>query len=235
MLLNRIKDHTGSRFGRLTAVSNTMKRNSNGSYIWLFNCDCGNTTEREVGSLVYRSKRGVLSECSECSSTSLSSRKTTHGLSKTDEYITLSKMKDRCYNMMNKDWPSYGGRGIGIYEEWFNNPESFISYVGPKPSSTHSIDRIDNNKGYEPGNVRWATNTEQQLNQRMQRNNKSGYEGVHFETKMHPNKINSTDYFVAQGKVAGKTYKKSFSTKKYGYEEALRMAIEARQELKTEQ
>lgn len=72
---------------------------------------------------------------------------------------------------MNSNDPcyfNYGGRGIKIAEEWKNNPKAFIDYIGPRPSNKHSIDRIDVNGNYEPGNIQWAT-AEQQSNNR--RNN----------------------------------------------------------------
>lgn len=73
-------------------------------------------------------------------------------------------MVDRCTNPKNKDWKWYGGKGVTLCAEWRDNPATFIAHIGPRPSPKHSVDRIDGTKGYEPGNVRWATMTEQARN-----------------------------------------------------------------------
>lgn len=62
------------------------------------------------------------------------------------------------------DYARYGGRGIKVYPEWDRNFEAFLDHVGLPPSSAHSLDRIDSNRDYEPGNVRWATLKEQNRN-----------------------------------------------------------------------
>jgi hypothetical protein len=84
--------------------------------------------------------------------------------------VVWSSMKQRCLSPKHKDYPSYGGRGIGIYEPWINDRRAYENYIletlGPKPSPKHSLDRIDNDGNYEPGNLRWATPSEQLLNQR---------------------------------------------------------------------
>lgn len=76
-------------------------------------------------------------------------------------------IKARCYNNRRREYPYYGGRGISMYPEWRASFMAFAAYVGVRPSSLHSIDRINNDGNYEPGNVRWATRREQRLNQRM--------------------------------------------------------------------
>jgi hypothetical protein len=73
-------------------------------------------------------------------------------------------MLQRCSNPNAKNYSRYGGRGISVCAEWAASFERFLSDVGPCPSSDHSIDRIDNDGGYEPGNVRWATRVEQMRN-----------------------------------------------------------------------
>jgi len=90
-----------------------------------------------------------------------------HGLSYRPEYSAWSNMINRCINPDCKEYKYYGGRGITVYTGWMNNPQSFINYIGPRPSAQHSIDRYPNNDGnYEPGNVRWATKKEQIDNRR---------------------------------------------------------------------
>lgn len=84
------------------------------------------------------------------------------------EYFAWMSMKSRCLNKNNKKYHLYGGRGISVCDEWLKF-EPFFAYVGRKPSPKHSLDRIDCNKGYEPGNVRWATILQQNRNRRTAR------------------------------------------------------------------
>jgi hypothetical protein len=73
-------------------------------------------------------------------------------------------MIQRCTDPSARRYDRYGGRGIYVCREWREDFWAFYSHVGPRPSNDHSIDRIDSNGNYEPGNVRWATQLEQQRN-----------------------------------------------------------------------
>lgn len=86
--------------------------------------------------------------------------------SQSPEYIAWCRMKSRCGNPLAPDYPRYGGRGIRVCPQWEASFEAFFSYIGPKPTPDHSVDRINNNGNYEPGNVRWATRKEQARNKR---------------------------------------------------------------------
>lgn len=87
----------------------------------------------------------------------------THGLTHSREYRVWWDMKQRCTNPNNSRFYKYGGRGISVCERW-SRFENFYADMGPRPSPKHSIDRIDNDGNYEPGNCHWATRSEQQHN-----------------------------------------------------------------------
>jgi hypothetical protein len=93
---------------------------------------------------------------------------TSHGESRrTAEYQAWRNMLDRCSKPSRKEWKNYGGRGIEVFPAWRSDFSEFLSYVGRRPSPSHSLDRYPNNDGnYEPGNVRWAERKQQNRNMR---------------------------------------------------------------------
>lgn len=93
----------------------------------------------------------------------------THGMSRKPEYKVWKNMRDRCSKISCKSFPDYGARGIVVCDRWFNNFETFFLDMGPRPSPKHSIDRINNDGNYEPGNCRWATKAQQMSNRRNSR------------------------------------------------------------------
>ncbi len=87
----------------------------------------------------------------------------THGQSRTKEYVVYRAAKQRCRNPNQKQYKDYGGRGI---EFRFTSIVDWVAELGPKPGPDYSVDRINNNGHYEPGNIRWATKVEQSRNAR---------------------------------------------------------------------
>ena len=92
-----------------------------------------------------------------------------HGHSHLTEFQIWRQMKERCYNSKAPNYQNYGGRGIAVCEEWKESFETFYRDMGPRPSSQHTLDRRENNKGYSKENCRWATQIEQLNNKRNNR------------------------------------------------------------------
>lgn len=96
--------------------------------------------------------------------------KVSHGHSKrcgkTPEYVAWLNMRARCYNPKNNRYHLYGGRGIAICDQWKSDFGCFLADVGLRPSPDHSLDRIDSDGDYEPGNIQWSTRAEQAKNRR---------------------------------------------------------------------
>lgn len=128
-------------------------------------CDCG--TVKSVRRDHLRS--GTTKSCGCLSREKLVARWTAHGEArrqrKTPEYKIWTGIRRRCLNFRNKLYPYYGGRGITLHESW-RSFSQFLEDVGRRPSPKHQLDRIDNDKGYEPGNVRWTTSPVQARNRR---------------------------------------------------------------------
>jgi hypothetical protein len=148
----------GVRSGRLVGIK-PVEQNSLKQWKWLCKCDCGNTSV-VLGS---RINTGSTNSCGCLAREKTSQRARTHGLSKTPEYKLFLNAKTRCTNKNRKQWPDYGGRGIKFL---FTSFEQFLAELGPRPSPKHSVERLDNEGHYEPGNVAWATREEQNRNQR---------------------------------------------------------------------
>lgn len=169
------KDLTGQKFGRLTVITRAGTR---GAYaLWRCSCECGR--ESFVASASLRS--GHTQSCG-CLLREAISRARTHGCARykraTPEYGTWRRAISRTERQCVHRFDRYGGRGIKMCQRWRKSFEAFIADMGHKPTAKHSLDRIDNNRGYWCGkaecpecgplgrepNCQWATKTEQMRN-----------------------------------------------------------------------
>lgn len=153
-------DITGKRFNHLVVLG--CPQRINGATYWECLCDCG---KRKLIQRTHITGGGCQS-CGCMRGVLAAEKNSTHLLSKTKEYSAWQSMKTRCYNEKTDYYQYWGGRGIRVCDRWLNSFENFLEDMGERPSAEYSLDRIDVNGHYEPGNCRWATDLQQRHNQR---------------------------------------------------------------------
>lgn len=140
----------GRRFGKLVVVKRA--ETNGGKTWWLCRCACGNETKTFTAALTTGEKKSC--GC-------LRRKHGEGGGSPSKEYSTWISIKQRCYNPRCAAYKVYGAKGVTVCAPWRKSFVSFLSDIGRAPSQKHSIDRINPNLGYAPGNCRWATSKEQ--------------------------------------------------------------------------
>ena len=160
--MGKPKELVNQRFNKLVVIK-LAGRHPHGDRLWECLCDCGKLTN-------VKSFRLVSGRTKSCGCIRVQ-----HGHSgrnnESPEYRTWKAMKHRCYDKEHKSYHRYGGKGILMCDAWKQDFKVFLKDMGerPEPKLNYSIDRIDNSKGYEPGNCRWATK-KQQASNRITRN-----------------------------------------------------------------
>ncbi len=161
--MSRLIDLSERSFGRWKVLERDLSFSGAGVEAqWLCRCECGSV----------RSVKGTMltpgrSKSCGCLSRDLSSeRLKIHGLSKSPTYKSWCGMKQRCSNPKNPSYGNYGGRGIEVCKRWEDSFLSFLEDMGKTPGRGFSLDRINNNGNYEPGNCRWADAGVQRRNSR---------------------------------------------------------------------
>jgi hypothetical protein len=157
----RLIDLTNKQFGQLKVLRKASSRNpSNHDTLWLCECSCGNL--HVTGSCNLRSGRSKSCGCKK-NLHGEANPAYRHGMTSSPEHAAYRSARSRCTNPNVACYKEYGGRGITFnfdsFEEWY-------AELGPRPTPEHSVNRIDNEGPYEPGNVKWATKAEQVANRR---------------------------------------------------------------------
>lgn len=152
-----VADFISRRFGKRTVVT-ALPRSGSRLYVRCL-CDCGRVDDVCLSSLVHNKAN----MCRRCQGTI---NATSHGACRTPEYRIWGGIKTRCLNPDNDGFKNYGGRGITIHPPWIDSFPDFLAHIGKRPHPKLTVERIDNDLGYLPGNIKWATRKEQHNNKR---------------------------------------------------------------------
>lgn len=180
----------GQVFGQLTVVEDLVPKRK-------CLCSCGKETYVKSQSL----KSGHTKSCGCLGLQALKEGRETHRLTGSYNHELWMRMKARCYYTNKKYYKKYKENKIGVHEDWRTDFESFNKYLnevlGPRPEN-YTLDRIDNKKDYEPGNIRWASSSEQCQNRNCY--NPTGYQGVTKDRKKFVAQITTNYRYTRLGR-----------------------------------
>lgn len=157
---------SGQRLGRFTVIR--FQRDADDRKAWLCRCECGNEK-------IVRQSALLLGRTRSCGCLQ---KQVVAELRRQAKWSDENRFKvrrawcgivERCTDPACHAWHNYGGRGITLHPEWLEDFEAFYAYLGQAPTPLHTVERINNDGNYVPGNVRWATRTEQCRNKRNNR------------------------------------------------------------------
>ncbi len=186
-IMKRIEYKKGEKIGECVYLEESPKRKSNGVRRALFQCqNCEAKIEFEATISQVKSLHTKSCGCRSIEMAVLTNTK--HGQYYRKTYSNWEGIIRRCHDENFKQYKDYGGRGITVYNKWIKEPKLLLDYIELLPDygkENYTLDRINNNGNYEPGNLRWANRHVQQANHKKSRKNKSGYTGVFFYKNMN--------------------------------------------------
>lgn len=159
----------GTTYNYLTIIKEgdvTITSGGNKKRTAICKCKCGIIKKFDISPVINSTVKSCGCYSAKIASERMKTRNRTHGMYNTPENNTWQSMKKRCNNKSHISYKHYGGRKIKVCDEWNSSFENFYRDMGERPSEKHSLDRVDNNKGYSKENCRWATKTQQARNQR---------------------------------------------------------------------
>lgn len=172
--MSKYRDVTQQRFGKLTALFLEFRDKHKQAH-WMCVCDCGEYKSVNLQALTSGATRscGCYNRMVASALRQANKLAEIHGLSKHPLYGTWATMKQRCSNPRNKKYPLYGERGIKVCDRWMNSFPNFLEDMGESPEGA-SLNRINNDGDYEPGNCEWSSISEQNKNRRRYKRNSTG-------------------------------------------------------------